>query len=422
MIVVLAVILLLLILGAPLAVALLLASMYGLEVLDLPHHIVAQRFFFQLTGNGFLAIPFFVLVGELMVRTSMGTTLMAVAKALVGHRRGGLAQSSVLLGVVFSGVSGSATADAAFASKVLVPEMKQEGYSGPWSAALVAAGASLGPIIPPSVTAVIYASIAGIAVGPLLVAGAIPGLLIAGAFALTVHLQIRKRFEKKPWVGPRVLARAIFRALPALIAPIIIVGGLLGGVFTATESGAVAAAYVVVANVVVYRSLSLKEFFGALEDTAIVSATVMLIIATAGLLSWLLGVMGIHRTISSWMVGLPSATWMLVISLAIVIFLGCFMESMAVGILLIPLLHPIAVGLGFDPMYFGFMIVLAIVLGAITPPFGLVLFLVATATKEPLAQIYREIVPFLVAFIVVLVLCVAFPWIVTWLPDLAFGE
>lgn len=408
------------VLAIPIAVAILLGSFVGLSSLEQPWYIVSQRVFNQLSSSAFLAIPFFVLSGDLMERSGMASRLVATAKSLVGHVRGGLPQASVALALGFAGVSGSSVADAAFQARVLVPEMKKDGYDHSWSAAVVAAGATIGPIFPPSVAMVIYAALTAIPVGPLFLGGVVPALLLTITFMTTVALQCRHR-PRGRWVGVRGTIRAFRRAFWGLLAPIIIVGGISGGVFSATEAGAIVVAYVLLVATLVYRSLSLRDFLAALVQSAITSGVVMLTIASASILAWLLGYVGLASRIGDWLGALPSGTWVVVVAIGGFLILGTFVDENTLGILMIPVLHPIVTDLGVDPVYFAVLIVLGIVAGAITPPVGVLLFVTSSATGVSLGELSRKILPFNAAIVVVIALCIAFPPLITWLPDRVYG-
>jgi tripartite ATP-independent transporter DctM subunit len=407
------------VLAIPIAIAIILGSFIGLAGLEQPMYIVSQRIFNQLSSSAFLAIPFFVFAGDLMERSGMAARLVGSAKALFGHFRGGLPQASVGLALGLSGVSGSSVADAAFQSRVLVPQMRAEGYSASWSAAVVAAGATIGPIFPPSVAMVIYAALTAIPVGPLFLGGVVPGVLLAMTFMVTVAIQTRDR-PRGRWVGPVATLRAFRSAFWGLLAPVIIVVGITGGAFSATEAGAILVLYVLFVGTVIYRSLSIRAFFGAILQSAITTGAVMLTIAAAAILAWLLGYIGVATKIGDWLSQLPGPTWVVVVSIAGFLVLGTFVDENALGILMIPVLHPIVTDLGVDPVYFAVLIVLSIVAGAITPPVGVLLFVTSSVTGVPLAKLSRSILPFCLAIVIVIALCIAFPPLITWLPDLAY--
>lgn len=405
-------------LGIPFAFALLLAAIPGISALDLPSYIVPQRMYLQLTSPSFLAIPFFIITGEAMARSGMAMRLVGLTQALVGHFRGGLAQSSILMSVGFAAVNGSGVADAAALSRILIPEMKREGYKPTFSAAVIAAGAVLGPIIPPSIVMIVYAGMTGLSVGAMFLGGIVPGLTIALGYMSVVWWTCRKQQDTK---HPRATLMQFFRAFRtamwALVAPGIIIFGILDGIFTPTEAGSVAAIYILLVWGLIYRTMSLSDLFDVLQEAAITSGTVMLIVSTASIFAWMLGFTDIPRNLEQFLTGLPAAVLIMVCCSVLLIILGCLMDALAAAIVLVPLIHPIAVGAGLDPLQFALVISISIIVGGITPPVGIYLFITARAADVTLWAAARDIVPFLVVILLVLAGAIAWAPLTTWLPN-----
>lgn len=404
--------------GVPIAFGLILAAIPGVVVLDLPTYIIPQRMFLQITSPSFLAIPFFVLAGEVMVASGIADRLVRVAKALVGHFRGGVAQASVVMSVGFGGISGSGVADAAAESSIFIPAMKKEGYAPEFAAAVIAAGAALGPIIPPSVVMIIYGAITGVSIAALFLGGLIPGLLIAAAFMGVITWKCRGLgLQSDQRASRQEIGRALLSGAWALMAPVIILAGIVGGVFTATEAGAVAVLYVLFVWGVVYRGMTWRKLLAVLERSATGSAAVVLIIAAASVFAWLLGFTGVPAAVGRFLSGFPSPIFVAAFSVALVLLLGMVMESLSAAIVLIPVLYPISLQVGLDPVYFAVLLALAIVAGGITPPVGLYLYITASVAEVSLKRVSVAIGPFILVFLAVVLVALFWPPLTTWLPS-----
>ena len=396
-------------------------------LLTLPNvtlEVLVQRMFFGLDSFVILSVPLFLLLGELMEQSKITERLVEFANVLVGRFRGGLGHVSVLTEMVLSGVSGSGTADAAATGVVLIPTMTRSGYGAAFSTALVGAAATLGPIIPPSIIMIIYASIANVSIARMFIGGIVPGVL-AGIALMVVTAIIARRRNIPAGVpaSTREMVAATRRASVVLIMPLIVLGGILGGVFTATESAAIGCLYALLLGIVVYRSIKLRELAAIVRRAALGTGKVMFILATASAFSWILARGGVPEQLGH----LPffSATasvWVILLTLnVLLLILGCLMESIAILLIITPMILPIAIRAGIDPVHLGVVMSYNLSLGLVTPPFGSVMFVVCGIGKTTIADFAREVLPFLAILVVVLGVITYIPGSVTWLPDLIMG-
>lgn len=369
-----------------------------------------------------LAIPFFFLAAEFMSSGGVMQRLVDFARGLVGHLRGGLGQMNVVASMFFAGVSGSAVADAAGMGRMEIEIMRRGGYPHGFSAALTAASATIGPIIPPSIPLVVYASIANVSVGRLFLAGFVPGVLMGIFLMASVWwLAVRRGFPRSPWVGWRFLARSTIQSLPVLALPVIILGGIFSGVFTPTESAIVAAAYALVVGLAL-RELKARQVPAILVKVGTDTARVLLIVAAAALYSWILAREGLPQTITSFFLGLGAEPWVfLLIVNVLLLVLGCFMEPLPLMVIVVPTLLPVVKALGIDFVHFGLVVTLNLMIGLITPPVGLVMFVVMHITGLQLGEFVKNVWPFFIALVAVLLFITYVPIAVTFLPNLFFG-
>lgn len=413
-------------LGIPLVFSLLGASVFTLFVIrpELPLTVVPQLFIGGIDSFVLLAIALFFLAGELMTAGGVIDRILAFARALVGHVRGGLGQVSVVSSVVMAGVSGSAVADAAALGPLLIRSMKREGYPAAYSAALIETASTLGPIIPPSIPMIIYAVTANVSVGAMFIAGILPGLLIAIGLSTVVFLSARRmdlpRSERAE--GSTILS-ATLRAALALLAPVIIVGGIRGGVFTPTEAGAVAAVYVLLIGVLAYRALTLRAIFDALVRAAHGTGTVLVILGASSIFAWIIADQRIGQELAATIRGLDLHPWMLLLVLNIVFFaVGMFLDPLPALVILVPVFLPMVTAIGMDPVHFGVMLILNLVIGLCTPPVGALIYLTASIGNVSPAAVVRASLPFLAMLILVLMLVTYVPAISLTLPHLISGR
>lgn len=411
-------------LGIPIAYALFAAAIFYFTFFDagMPPDLVLQKFITSAASFPLLAIPFFVMAGSVMNYSGISKKLMQMAEVLTGHLIGGLAQVNVVLSTFMGGVSGSANADAAMQSKILVPQMEKRGYDKPFSAAITAASSAISPVIPPGIVMIIYALIAQVSVAELFVAGYIPGLLMAGALMLTVTIIAKKR-KYKPSRDKRASLKEIALQLKdsiwSLALPFGIILGLRFGLFTPTEAGAMAVLASILIGVFVYRELTIHHIKPILLDTIYGTATVVLIIIGASVFGYYLTWERIPQDITAMLLELTSNKYtMLGIINIFLLLIGMMLEGGAALIILAPLLVPVVVALGVDPVHFGMIMIINIMIGGVTPPFGTMMFTTCSVTKVPLNLFMKEVWPFILALLIALVIVTYAPALVLFLPSL----
>ncbi len=420
------VLLVMLVLGVPIAFSVALAGLLAMaEKGSLPLLTFPQFLAGGVDSFPLLAVPFFILAGELMNIGGITERIYSFAGSLVGHYRGGLAQVNVVTSTFIAGLSGSATADAASDSKMLVPVMVKHGYGRAFSCAITAASATIAPIIPPSIGLVIYGATANVSIGRLFLGGYVPGLLMTAGLMLAVYMVSRRRGygagRQRATVGE--VLREMRGAVLALLMPLIIVGGIRFGVFTPTEAASVAVVYAALVIVLVYRQVTVAEFARGLADSALGTATVMLIIAAASPFAWMVVSEQIPQKVVQAAMSLttnPAVIFMLINVLLLI--LGCFMEGISIMLILIPILMPIIKAVGIDPVHFGLVMVVNIGIGALTPPFGMLVFVTSSITGERVMNVFKEVLPFIAALIVVLLLITYVPELVLFIPNLLMGN
>lgn len=408
-------------LGVPVAFTMGVAGMAAIFIDGSLNPLVAtQRMFAGIDSFPLMAVPFFILASELMTACGLTKALLNFANALVGHLRGGLGHVNVLVSMLFAGISGSALADAAGPSAIVMRMMREAGYDKHYAGALSAATATIGPIIPPSILAVIFAiSTSGVSVAGLFLAGIVPGLLLGVALALANHfISMRHGYRGRETRAHRAeLIGTAVEALPALVMPAIILGGIIFGVFTPTEAGAVASAYALLLGMVL-RAYSLRSLYVAFTRAAIITSSVFLIIAMASIFAWLLTYLQIPQELAKLVSSVTSSRLGVLFMLAgFALICGLFIDTLPALIILTPVLGPIAYSAGIDPLQFGMMLVLNLTIGMITPPVGPVLFVIASVGQLRLEALSRAILPLLAAEFVVLLLVILVPGISTFVPS-----
>jgi len=421
MILMVAVFAVLLLLGTPIAFALGIGGIVGLWSMDVDLVVVAARAFTGIDSFALLAVPFFILSGEIMSRGGITDRLVRLAALITGQIRAGTAYAAIVSAVFFSGISGAALADAAALGQVFIRGMPREGYRVEYSAALIAAGSMIGPIVPPSILMVIYASVTQVSVIRLFVGGIIPGLVMALALAAVVRVQARGgRLPRGTIVITRAeVPRVLIEGALVMVLPAIIVGGIILGIFTPTEAGGVAALYAAGVSTLVFGTVGARELWDCLAGTARITASLYLIIATASIVSYVLTLGGIGETIrhlSEAFVGHP--TGFLVCVVLLMLLVGIFLEPGACIVLFMPLLFPPSIALGIDPVHFSIIAILTITLGMIHPPVGLCLFVCCRIGDVSIFGVTREIIPFFLVLLAVVILLIAVPSISTTLPRL----
>jgi tripartite ATP-independent transporter DctM subunit len=385
--------------------------------------MVPQRMYAGTTGFPLLAIPFFILAGNLMNTGGMTQRIFRFAQCLVGHIKGGLGHVNVVGSMIFAGMSGSAVADAAGLGMVEIQAMLKAGYDRRFSAAVTAASSTIGPIIPPSIPFVIFGSMTGTSVGRLFLGGFLPGLVMGLALMITVYIVAEQRgYPRERRATLRELLDSSLDGAAALGAPVIIIGGILAGIFTPTEAAVVACIYALILGLVVYREIGLADLPRILWETLEHTIRVMFIISAASLFGWLLIQQRIPTMIVEGLMALTGQRWVLLLIInGILLILGCFMEGIAIMLLTIPVFMPLVARVGVDPVHFGVMMTLNLMIGLLTPPVGMCLYAVSSISQVPLWPLARELWPYIAALLVSLALITYIPGLVLWIPNLLMG-
>jgi tripartite ATP-independent transporter DctM subunit len=410
-------------LSIPIAIAIGLAVVLGVAVASpFPVTIMFQKMVAGTDNFVLVAIPLFVLTGNIMNAGGITDRIFTFVRRCVGFVPGGLAYANVGSSVIFAGMQGSAVADAAALGKMEIKAMRDNGYSADFAAAVTAASSVVGPIIPPSIPLILYGAIAEVSIGRLFAAGFLPGFLLAFTLCLMIAIMDRwHHFPRDERPGIAEVLRSFGRAFFALMTPAVILVGLLGGVFTPTEAGAVAVAYAMILSFGIYRTVTVRELPGILVETMVTTAIVLFIIANVSALSWTLVV---TQSASSLAAGIRAISddplvFLLLVNL-LLLFLGSFIEDGAVLILMTPILVPIATSLGIDPVHFGIIMVLNLMIGVALPPVGMSLFVTAHVAGIPVERMFRAVLPFLWPMLVTLLIVTYWPRFVLFIPSLLF--
>ncbi|MEW9834498.1 TRAP transporter large permease [Mesorhizobium marinum] len=409
--------------GLPVAVAVGLAGILTIHFFSsLPPVLIGQQFYVAIDKFSLVAIPFFVLAGNIMEVGGISQRLIDFAKSLVGEVRGSLALTCVLACMIFAAVSGSGTATTFAIGAIMIPALQKHGYPTPWAASLQATSAELGVIIPPSIPLILYGVAADVSIGELFVASVLPGLLVGGA--LMAYVLVWTRFSKaeiSEGVDGYPVLVAFRRGAFALFMPVIILGGIYGGVFTPTEASVVAVFYALFVALVVHREMSWRDIPAVLHKTVISSTIIMFIIAAAGLFSFMINRSGAPAMVTDWLFGMVDGPigFLLTVNLFLLV-VGMFIEGAAAIIVLAPILAPVAIAFGVDPVHFGIVMVVNLALGFVTPPFGVNLFAACTVAKIPADRVFRPILPFIGTVLVALTIITFLPQISLFLRDLVY--
>lgn len=411
-------------LGIPVFICLVITSIAGLVIInDVPLAVIAAKTASTSDNFVLLAIPLFMLAGSLMSHGGVATRLFNLARVLVGHMTGGLAQVNIALSAMYGGISGSSAADAALDCKLVVPQMRADGYPAAFSGAITAAASMLANIIPPSIAMLIYAGVANISVGKLFIAGIVPGLMMTLALSITAHRTCIKfgYGNPKPKAKFQEILKAFKSCYLALLIPVIVVGGIRFGYFTATESGAIAVLVALILGLFVYRELKFVNLTGILTRTSIDTGVIMLIISFSAPVSLLFAYNQAPQHVASFFASFNNSAALFLLAVNIFLLIGgCFVEGVTLLVLVTPLLAPAAASLGIDPIHFGMIVVFNVVLGSITPPFGQLVFMVSSLARIKPEDIFVEVLRYLPLLFTVLAIVTYIPQTFMWTVEM-FG-
>lgn len=408
-------------LGVPIAISMGLASAVAIWWDGgTPLTVLVQRSFTSMDSFPLMSIPFFVLAGVLMEYGGISRRLVAFANALTGHFSGGLAIVTVVTSMFFAAISGSSAATTAALGSILIPAMIARGYHKNFSGAVQSVSGELGVIIPPSIPLILYGISTETSIGDLFMAGLIPGILVGLSLIITVIIIAKKRkYAKETRKSGKELWQAFKESFLALLMPVIILGGIYGGYFTATEAAGIAVLYAFIVGVVIYREIKLKQLLGILTSSVVTTSAIMFILASAGLFGWILTREGVPQDVANFFIGISDNPFVFLVLVNLFLLLvGMFMETNASIIILAPLLAPVAVQLGIDPVHFGIIMIVNLALGMCTPPLGINLFISSQLAKINLLQITRGMIPFYTALLITLLLISYIPQITMFIPNL----
>ncbi|WP_375568933.1 TRAP transporter large permease [Ahrensia marina] len=411
----------LLIIGTPIIFALMGAALVVLASIDfLSPQLALQRVYAGLDSFPMLAIPFFMAAGSLMERGGISRRLVNFSSYLVGWIRGGLGHVAVIASTIFAGISGSAVADTTAIGSTMIPMMKRRGFDSSFAASVVAASGVNGPVIPPSIPLVLYGVISGVSIGALFMGGIVPGFMMTIGLMVLIYVKASRgdwEVETEPF-SMSGLGTSFLSAIGALVMPLIIVGGILGGIFTATEAAVVATVYALIAGLFIYRELSFSQLPTLFRQAALNTAVVMVIVGVANLVGYVLTIEQIPLALSDWFSDRITNVLLLLLVINILLLVaGCFLDGGSAIIVFAPVLLPVTTAFGIDPIFFGVMMTVNLMIGTITPPVGLSLYIAAGIANISILQICKAILPFLAMHLVVLILITLFPDLVMFIPD-----
>ncbi|MCB1969801.1 MAG: TRAP transporter large permease [Geminicoccaceae bacterium] len=412
--------LLLVLVGVPIGVAMVFVSMGYFYHSGLGLMFAVQRMADGLNSFPLLAVPLFILAAAILNSAGITNHLFGFARALVGHIPGGLGHVNVLASLFFSGMSGSAMADAGGLGKMEIEAMRKAGYDDEFSGSVTAASSMIGPLVPPSITMVLYGVISNTSIGALFMGGVIPGVMCAASLMVMVYVLARRRdYPRDPKSSAGDIGRLFIRSLPALLTPLVIIGGIFSGFFSPTEAAAITVVYAILIDLVFYRELTWRRLWDAIYETSATSGAIATIIAGVSLLGFVLAREQAPQYIASLFLAIADGPVSFLIAVNLMIFvLGAFIESLVILLIVVPILVPVALGFGIDPIHFGIIVVLNLMISILTPPMGMALFVVAQVGNIPFQKLARGILPWLIPPVVVLVLVCTFPILATGLPSL----
>ena len=412
--------LLLVLVGVPIGISMIFVSVGYFWYMDRGMFLAVQRMVDGLDSFPLLAVPLFILAAAILNSAGITHHLFGFARALVGHVRGGLGHVNVLASLFFSGMSGSALADAGGLGKMEIEAMREAGYDDDFAGAVTAASSLIGPLVPPSITMVLYGVIANVSIGQMFLGGVIPGVLCALALMGMVYLvALRRDYPRDPRQSAPEILRLFWRSLPALLTPLVIIGGIFSGYFSPTEAAAVTVLYAILIDLVFYRELTWRRLWDAVYETSVTSASIAVIVAGVSLFSFIFAREQAPQQIAQMFLAIADSPLMFLIAVNLMIFvLGCFIEALVILLVIVPILVPIAAGFGIDPVHFGIIVVLNLMISIMTPPMGMALFVVSQVGNIPYQRLAWAILPWLIPPILVLILVCVFPVLAIGLPSL----
>ena len=413
----------LMLMRVPVAFSLALSSFAYILYSGLPPVLLTHNMVNGMDSFPLLAIPFFILAGALMNSVGITARIFGFARAIVGWMHGGLGHVNVGASIIFAGMSGAAVADAGGLGAIEIKAMREAGYDDDFSVGVTAASSTIGPIIPPSLPLVIFGVMASVSIGKLFVAGIVPGLLMALSLSIMIWWMSRTRnYPRDVSFSPSVIAARFKAAFLPLMTPVIIVGGIVSGAFTPTEAAIGAAAYALILGTVVYRTLTIRKLAVISLETIETTAAIMMIVGTASVFAWILTANQVAAHFAEFVLSFTdSKAVVLLLIMAVVLIVGLFMETIAAISILVPVLMPVAAQFGIDPVHLGIIVILNLMLGLLTPPVGMVLFVLSRVSKVPFEQCVRATLPFLLPLLGVLLLLTFGPSLVLWLPETLYG-
>lgn len=410
----------LLLLNVPIALSLGLSSIVAMIAAGTPMIMLPMNVYSSIGKFTLLAIPFFVFAGNVMEKAGISERLINLANKAVGHKKAGLAIVCVITSCFFAAISGSGPATVAALGVIVIPAMIKAGYDPGMSSALMATSGAIGIIIPPSITYVIYGAIAGVSIGKTFVAGIIPGILMGIALIIACVIMVRKQdLERQEKASPNEVWKAFKEAIWGLLMPVIILGGIYGGYFTPTEAAAVSAVYGIIVGVLIYKEVNAKDLYKILVESAVQSAVVMIIVACASLFAWIVTTEGIAAMISNYLLQISNSQFVFLLIVNIVLLIaGCFIDAASALYIFVPIMLPVALQLGYDPIAFGIVMTMNLAIGQVTPPVGVNLYVACGISKISLKEISRKVMPFVLASIIALLLVTYIPQLSLWLPNI----
>ena len=411
----------LIIVGLNIFVSLGLISILSLIILGHPVQSIAQKLITPVNSYSLLAVPMFILASEIMNEGGITKRIINFSENLIGWIRGGLAQTNIMANLIITGISGSAIAEAAGVGKVMIPAMHKSGYSKVFSGCLTATASVLGPLIPPSIPIVIFATLSGASVGKIFLAGFAPGIIVAIILSIYVFAYSKNRKIKRTEFSFKKFKNSFFEAFFSVIAPFIVLLGVLSGYFSVTESAAIFTLYCFFLSLLIYKEMTLEKFFNSFLVTSKTTSKILIILSVSGVFTYFATLQGVSKNLLDFFLlyNFNPTTFLILMSI-IIIIMGCFLDGLAIMFLLSPILIPISSSLGIDIVHFGIVMIMGLMIGLITPPYGPSLFIISEVGKIPLTKLFSSIFPFVVLLTISLLIIVLFPNVIMWLPNLYF--